>query len=85
MRHEYAVVYEQGEDGWIVARVPELPGAVSQGRTMEEARFMIKDAVKLLLEIYLEDATKDAQPDAIWETLVVDVPIYATPRPHPTS
>ena len=85
MRHEYAVVYEQGEDGWIVATVPELPGAVSQGRTMEEARFMIKDAVTLLLEVILEDAAKESSPTAIWETLVVDTPAYATPRPHPTS
>jgi predicted RNase H-like HicB family nuclease len=36
--------------------VPEIPGAVSQGRTLEEAREMIKDAVKLLLEVRREDA-----------------------------
>lgn len=36
--------------------MPEIPGAVSQGRTLEEAREMIKDAVKLLLEVRREDA-----------------------------
>jgi hypothetical protein len=29
---------EPEEDGWIVARVLEVPGAISQGRTQEEAR-----------------------------------------------
>ena len=73
MRHEYAVIYEQGEDGWIVARVPGLSGAVSQGRTREEAHFMIKDAVELLLQVYLEKASSEAASGAIWETLTVEV------------
>lgn len=73
MKHEYTVVYQTVEDGWIMASVPELPGAVTQGRDMEEARSMIKEAVELLLESYRENATKDAPGDAIWETLVVDL------------
>ncbi len=36
-------------------RAPELPGAVTQGRTLEEARFMIKDAIELLLQLYEEE------------------------------
>jgi predicted RNase H-like HicB family nuclease len=32
------IVYEQGEEGWVVASIPEVPGAHSQGRTLEEAR-----------------------------------------------
>jgi predicted RNase H-like HicB family nuclease len=30
------IVFEQGDEGWIVASVPEVPGALSQGRTREE-------------------------------------------------
>ncbi|MCW5852918.1 MAG: type II toxin-antitoxin system HicB family antitoxin [Anaerolineae bacterium] len=73
MKREYIAIYEQGEDGWIVATVPEVHGAVSQGRTMEEARFMIADAVRLLLLLRLEQAAREASPDAIWETLTVEV------------
>ena len=36
-------------DGWIVARVVEVPGAVSQARTREEARENVIDALRLLL------------------------------------
>lgn len=32
------------EDGWIVARILEVPGAMSQGRTREEARENVLDA-----------------------------------------
>ena len=75
MQREYQVRYQEIEDGWILATVPELPGAVTQGKDMNEARLMIKEAVELLLESYRENAKKDASGNAIWEALTVDVPV----------
>lgn len=72
MRHEYTVVYQPIEDGWIMATVPELPGAVTQGATLEEARENIKDAVALLLESYREDAIRQAPVGAVVETLCIE-------------
>jgi predicted RNase H-like HicB family nuclease len=40
---------EPDEDGWIVARVVEVPGAMSQGKTREEARENVIDALRLML------------------------------------
>jgi predicted RNase H-like HicB family nuclease len=74
MTREYTVVYQEIEDGWVMATVPELPGAVTQGKTMKEAREMIKEAVELLLESYREYATKEAPQNAVWETLTVELP-----------
>jgi predicted RNase H-like HicB family nuclease len=37
------------ENGWIVAHVLEVPGAVSQGRTREEARENVLDAPRTVL------------------------------------
>jgi predicted RNase H-like HicB family nuclease len=37
------------ETGWIVARVLEVPGAVSQGRSREEARENVLDALQTVL------------------------------------
>jgi predicted RNase H-like HicB family nuclease len=54
MKREFNVVYTPIEDGWIMAQVPELPGAVTQGRDMDEAREMIQEAVELLLQSYRE-------------------------------
>jgi hypothetical protein len=39
------IVFEQGEEGWVVASIPEVPGAHSQGRTREEARANVIDAL----------------------------------------
>jgi predicted RNase H-like HicB family nuclease len=40
---------EPDEEGWMVARVIEVPGAMSQGRTREEARENVIDALRLML------------------------------------
>jgi predicted RNase H-like HicB family nuclease len=47
---------EPDEDGWIVARVIEVPGAISQGRTREEARENVLDALRLMLKPDDDDA-----------------------------
>ena len=48
-----------GADTGVVS-VPEIPGAHSQGRTLEEARKMLKDATRLLLEVRREDPEREA-------------------------
>lgn len=58
MKHDYHVVYAPIEDGWIMATVPELPGAVTQGRDMEEVRANIREAIELVLQAYRENAVK---------------------------
>jgi predicted RNase H-like HicB family nuclease len=40
---------EPDEDGWVVATILEVPGAMSQGRTREEARANVIDALRLML------------------------------------
>lgn len=44
------IVITEGEDGWLVIRCLELPAAISQGRTKEEAIRNIKEAISLVLE-----------------------------------
>jgi predicted RNase H-like HicB family nuclease len=40
---------EPDKNGWIVACVLQVPGALSQGRTREEARANVIDALRLML------------------------------------
>lgn len=37
------------EEGWIVARILEVPGAISQGRTREDAKENVLDALRTVL------------------------------------
>jgi predicted RNase H-like HicB family nuclease len=44
------VVLTPGEDGWIVAECPLIPGCVSQGKNRDEALVNIREAIELSLE-----------------------------------
>ncbi|MDX6699477.1 MAG: HicB like antitoxin of bacterial toxin-antitoxin system [Solirubrobacteraceae bacterium] len=46
---DLTIVYEEGEDGWVVASIPQISGVFSQGRTREEARANVIDALRLML------------------------------------
>lgn len=48
---QLTIVFEDGGDGWIVASIPEVPGALSQGRTREEARENVLDALHGILAL----------------------------------
>jgi predicted RNase H-like HicB family nuclease len=47
---EFDVVFEAQADGTYTAYVPDLPGCVSEGDTLEEATQMIGEAMALYLE-----------------------------------
>ena len=51
---EYAVVYEQGPTSW-GAYVPDLPGCVAVGNSLEEVQSLIRDAIEMHLETMRED------------------------------
>ena len=46
--------FEVAEEGGYVASVPELPGCVSEGDTLEEALEMIQDAMEGWLHVAAE-------------------------------
>jgi predicted RNase H-like HicB family nuclease len=48
--NDYVVVIEHADDGSYSAYVPDLPGCVSCGDTIDEAKAMIQEAVQLHIE-----------------------------------
>jgi predicted RNase H-like HicB family nuclease len=48
------VILEEGEDGYIIAEYPQIPGCMSQGKTREEALANIKDAIQACLKVMAE-------------------------------
>ena len=48
--HTFNVVYEDLGDGWVSARVPELAEVRTQGKSLEQARKMVRHAIALALE-----------------------------------
>ncbi|MFQ5434758.1 MAG: type II toxin-antitoxin system HicB family antitoxin [Anaerolineae bacterium] len=70
---KFTAVYEQDGDWWI-ASVEELSGANTQGKTLDEARENLKDAVQMLIEANREIARRQlAGRPIIREELLVSV------------
>jgi predicted RNase H-like HicB family nuclease len=53
----FTVIYEHKPPWWI-AWVEELPGANTQGRTLEEAMENLQEAIQLILEELREEARR---------------------------
>ena len=51
MTQTFTVIIEQGEDGYLLSEVPELPGCRSQAKTYDELLKRTKEAIELYLEV----------------------------------
>ena len=70
MRNEFTAIIER-EGDWYIAYCPEIPGANGQGKTIDEARQNLADAIALILEDRRADGLRGVPPDAIRETVSV--------------
>ena len=70
MRNEFTAIIERDGE-WFVAYGPEIPGANGQGKTKDEARENLAEAIALILEDRREDALRGVPPDALRETVTI--------------
>jgi len=54
--YQYETVFDQNGAGYTVT-VPKLPGLVTEGGNLKEAREMVKDAIRCYIEATLKDRT----------------------------
>ena len=55
IEYTYTLLFEPAEEGGYVVSCPALPGLVTEGDTLDEAREMAKDAIQGYLECLLKD------------------------------
>ena len=58
---KYAIVIEQGKNN-LSAYVPDLPGCITTGRTIEEIERNMREAIELHLEGLREDGEPIPEP-----------------------
>ena len=46
----YRVIIEKDEDGMLIAKVPDLPGCATEGKTKREVMKNVREAIKAYLE-----------------------------------
>ena len=55
---EYTAIIKEIEDGWYMGQCEQVPGAMTQGRTIDEVKENLKEAIALILEDEKEDFRK---------------------------
>ena len=70
MHNEFTAIIEKDGD-WYIAYCPEVPGANGQGKTINECRESLAEAIALILEDRREDALRGIPADAVREVVVL--------------
>ncbi len=70
MHNEFMGIIERAGE-WFIAHCPEVPGAKGQGKTKDEARESLAQAVALMPEDRREDGLRGIPPDAVRETITL--------------
>ena len=71
MQNEFTAIIERDGE-WFIAYCPEIPGANGQGRTREEARENLAEAISLILADRREDALRGVPSDAEKDTVTIE-------------
>ncbi|MBU0953777.1 MAG: type II toxin-antitoxin system HicB family antitoxin [Nanoarchaeota archaeon] len=56
MKRDFTVVVEQGEDGYLIAEVVELPGCRTQAKSYDELMKRAQEAIRLYLKTKRSDS-----------------------------
>ncbi len=66
---KFTAIFEPAPEGGYVCFVEEVPGAISQGDTIEEAEENLRDALQLVLECQRDLAEQSLSPNSIKRVL----------------
>jgi predicted RNase H-like HicB family nuclease len=73
MKQRFHTIIKPEPNGWFVGWVEEVPGTISQGRSLDECRRNLKDSLELMLETHRDEARLGLDPSCIQESIEVDV------------
>ena len=71
MQTNFTIIFEAAEEGGFTAFIPEVPGAVSEGETLEEAREMVISAMDDVLAARRELAMAHKSSSAIVQSFAI--------------
>ncbi len=77
--HHYTAIFQKEPEGGYTVIIPALPGCVTYGKTIEEAKISAKEAI----ESYLGSLAKDGEkaPNDINFVSTIDVSLHSHPSP----
>jgi predicted RNase H-like HicB family nuclease len=72
MKQRYHTIIKPQRTGWFVGWVEEVPGTITHGRSLEECRNNLKEALELMIETHRDEARQALDPSCIQESIEID-------------
>jgi predicted RNase H-like HicB family nuclease len=73
MKQRYHTIIKPEANGWFVGWVEEIPGTITQGRSLDECRRNLKDSLELMVETHRDEARLGLDPSCIEEAIEIEV------------
>ena len=77
MKQRYHTIIKPESNGLFVGWVEELPGAITQGHSLDECRQNLREALELLVETHRDEARIGLDRSCIEESIEIDIPEVA--------
>ena len=73
MKQRYHTIIKAETNGRFVGWVEEIPGAISQGRSLAEVRHNLRDSLSLIVETHRDEARLGLDQSCIQEAIEIEV------------
>lgn len=73
MKQHYHTIIKPTRDGWYVGWVEEVPGTITYGRSLEECRRNLRDALAIMLDSIRSEARIGLDDRCLQEMLEIEV------------
>ena len=72
MKQRYHTIIKPQRTGWFVGWVEEIPGTITHGKSLEECRSNLKEALELMIETHRDEARQGLDPSCIQESIEIE-------------
>ncbi len=85
MKQRYHTIIKPEPNGWFVGWVEEIPGTITQGKSLHECRENLRDALQLMVETHRDEARQGLDSSCIQESIEIDVETEPQHQFHPQA
>jgi predicted RNase H-like HicB family nuclease len=72
MKQRFHTIIKPERNGWFVGWVEEIPGTITQGKSLSECRRNLRDALELMIETHRSEARLPLDESCIQEPIEIE-------------
>ncbi len=72
MKQRYHTIIKPHGTGWFVGWVEEIPGTITHGKSLQECRENLREALQLMIETHRDEARQALDPSCLQESIEIE-------------